>query len=421
MKNVIEALYFLSNSSVQFAEVLTHYSLVYSKEVAIGTLQLTGGLLHALSWVFFFIEGWRDGLLVAGENVESSREKVEMTMLSSIEKVQKGFEQSKLSLDTARDFAVKFIYDNRVISSIMGSAHNETYLFSDIQMSFRELGRDVTVEQFWTDYQNSGCKEIVLLVPGLFCDETLWEDKSETLEDGTSIFYSGLANIFRSKGIFPVSIRFNHGKHIPSNGKDLLLLIDKLYQKYDGKLNILAYSLGSLVTRSFLYYAKRENKPWLKNISSTLLISSPDGGSYLEKVGFWFGFLMESAPVLAFKLIGMIGNLRSDGIKDLSHGIIREEDWRESTQIRRYIRKKYFGELDEIDAYQIYSIFSDKDDSFSEILGDGIIEKDSLEFLKKEVYLKKENPDLRSVLVKKRSHFSIMNAPELFEIVERIW
>ncbi|MCX8000457.1 MAG: alpha/beta hydrolase, partial [Leptospiraceae bacterium] len=88
--------------------------------------------------------------------------------------------------------------------------------------------------------------------------------------------------------------------------------------------------------------------------------------------------------------------------------------------VRRYATKSYYGELDDIDAYQIYSLFSNKEDWFSVLLGDGIIEKPSLEYLKEEVFLKKENPNLRSILVDSHNHFSILDSAELKEWLRNV-
>jgi hypothetical protein len=190
-----------------------------------------------------------------------------------------------------------------------------------------------------------------------------------------------------------------------------LLLTDLLSKDSSLKLNIFCYSIGCLVFRSTLYYA-RENlsEISIKNIDKVIFISSPDGGSYLEKAGFWATFLMERAPTLAIQLIGMIGNLRSDAIKDLSHGVIREEDWNQFNYLSRYWQNHYFGELDNINCYQLYSSFGEENSILQEWLGDGIVELSSLTLLRDNVYLKKDRTQLRSTNITGNNHFTILQS-----------
>ena len=119
------------------------------------------------------------------------------------------------------------------------------------------------------------------------------------------------------------------------------------------------------------------------------------------------------------KIVGFIGNLRSDAIKDLSHGIIREEDWKLGSQIFRYRTEHYFGELDEIDAYQAYSLAGETDNIFQSFFGDGIIEKWSIESLTDKVFNKKLNPETRTLKLLGKNHFQILNAPELIPFIEK--
>lgn len=357
MLPIIQFLHSISEGSVRFAEQLSKLALLSGKEIAGGSLHLTGNLLHFLSLFFFFVEDWEKGLQIARDNVRYSKDVVENAMDSSMEHVEFAFSISSESLEIARKFAIDFIYDNKAISSILGSSHHNSYSLSHIKMSFRKKGVDISVGEAIESIIKENGKTPILYIPGLFCDETVWLDKEEIVEEKKQVSL-GLADSLLRRSYPPLFIRFNHGLHTSQNGDYLLELLDEYFsQSNEPNLHIIAYSQGGLIIRSTLYRAMQLEKPWLNKIKKVLLISSPDGGSYLEKIGFWFGFLMEVSPDTAFKLIGMIGNMRSDGIKDLSHGVIRKEDWESSAQIRRYAMSHYYGELDNIDAYQIYSFF----------------------------------------------------------------
>jgi pimeloyl-ACP methyl ester carboxylesterase len=419
MKNVLDFLLDLSKGSVQLAERISIGTFEVGKGVTETTLHLTGNFLYGLSATFFFMEDWKSILESAGTNVLFSREEVGKKIEDSILDLQNVFADTVSSLHTARDFSEKFIYDNKGISSVIGSSHHDMIGFSDIKMSFRMHEKDVDPKTVWLDFMESGKEKIILLIPGLFCDETLWEGSVDKEAPAYSL---GLVTLFDKMGYYPMFIRFNPGMHVSTNGKTLSEILSELNRYLGGyKLHTLAYSQGGLIFRSALYYGKEAGLSWVKNIGKTILVSSPDGGSYLEKIGFWIGFLFELSPNMALKIIGMIGNLRSDGIKDLSHGVIREEDWRESRQIRRYSKIHYYNELEDIDAYQVYSLFSSEESSFDALLGDGIIEKISIEILSDRVYRQKPNPESRVLKIIGRNHFSVLDAPEFIEKLKEIY
>jgi pimeloyl-ACP methyl ester carboxylesterase len=419
MKHILDILLEVSQTSVELAKKLSVGSFEIGKNVTDLSLSFTGNLLYTLSSLFFFLEDWKNNLEQASSSIFFTKENVAISIQNSIDGLSQAFSNANHSLHIARDFAEQFIYEHKGISSVIGSSHHNLLGISNIKLSFRMNNKNVTPEEVWKDFSNSNKEKIILLVPGLFCDETLWDWKTEVGERTETL---GLASLMESLGYYLIFLRFNPGMHISSNGQELanqLGLLYKYFYKYP--LNILAYSQGGLIVRSALYYGKLWGYNWVQNTGKVVLISSPDGGSYLEKIGFWIGFLLELSPNLALKLIGILGNLRSDGIKDLSHGIIREEDWKTSKQIRRYTMGSYYGELDEVDAYQIYSLFSGEADSFATLLGDGIIEKPSLENLSERVYNKIQDGKKRTYCIYGKNHFSILDSAELSQNLKEIF
>ncbi len=351
-------------------------------------------------------------LHVAGVNVKKASDITVAGMKIAMNSTETAFAVANKSLDIAEDYMIKTLYENKVISSILGSSHDDLISFSKIKMSFRYNQEDIDAQTVIDLYRESGLNKVILYVPGLFCDESLWVKVAE--ED------TGLGDHFLNQGYFPIYIRYNQGAHISVNGKDLEDLLEKLFELEPNlPLNIITYSQGGLVLRSTLYYAKLNSQEFLSKLQKVFIISSPNGGSYIEKIGFWAGMLMQASPFFILKIVGFVGNLRSDAIKDLSHGIIREEDWKLGSQIFRYRTEHYFGELDAIDAYQIYSLAGENDNLFQSFFGDGIIEKWSIESLTDKAFNKKENPETRTLKLLGRNHFQILNAPELIPFIEK--
>lgn len=188
----------------------------------------------------------------------------------------------------------------------------------------------------------------------------------------------------------------------------------------DKTLDVISYSQGGLIFRSALYQSKRNGSQFSKRIRHALVINSPDGGSYIEKIGFWLGLGAESLPILPVHILGFIGNQRSDAIKDLSHGIIREEDWIQNDQMKRYLNDLYFGELDDINATQIYSLVTETESKWSSWIGDGIVEKPSLTLLSDKVYRKKSNPESRVHCLFGTSHYQVMAHPQTSRILREV-
>ncbi len=404
---------------------------IFGKQVLNVTGNVTGNILggvkdildKSMNWTAETLENLSDEkflqvedlpvyLHVAGVNVKRSADIATKGLEIAIDSTEGAFDIANKSLDIAEDYMIKTLYENKVISSILGSSHDDLISFSKIRLLFRHNHEDVNAETIIDLYRESGLSKAILYVPGLFCDETLWMKSAE--ED------TGLGDHFLNQGYFPIYIRYNQGAHISVNGKDLQELIAKLFELEPNlPLSIITYSQGGLVLRSAFYYAKQASAAYLSKIQKVFMISSPNGGSYIEKIGFWAGMAMQASPFFILKIVGFVGNLRSDAIKDLSHGIIREEDWKLGNQLFRYRTEQYFGELDDFDAYQIYSLAGSNDNLFQSFFGDGIIEKWSIESLTDKVFNKKPNPETRTLKILGRTHFQILNAPELIPFIEK--
>jgi hypothetical protein len=285
---------------------------------------------------------------------------------------------------------------------------------SEIQPAFRLDGNDADVDQVVERFTRSGLPRAVFLFPGLLSDEGLWTyDGDEGSIDALLV----------SQGACPIHLRFNPGVHVSQNGKSALELMQGFMERFPGtnaRFDALTFSLGGLILRSALYQARQRDIDIASRLGRVVLVSCPDGGSYLEKLGFLLATGLEDSYLPVLHLLGQIGNQRSDAIRDLSHGIIREEDWKNYTHFKRYGRRRYFGELDDVDAYQIYSLIHEGHDLWKEWIGDGIVEKASLTLLS-QVYNNKGPAAERVHEVRGKSHFQVLHAAETRAILARIF
>lgn len=349
----------------------------------------------------------------SGESLRNAGEKTEQGLSQALTSTAKAMHQALDALEMADVVVKRTLFENIPVSSIVGESFAGLVTTSHIKASFRMNGSDVGYQDVIKDWKESKLPYLILCIPGLFCDEGLWSSKGEV----------PISETMKESGYYPIFLRFNPGIHLSTNAKAMLGLLEQLLNSPeldDKTLDVISYSQGGLIFRSALYQSKQKDGFFGKKIRHALIINSPDGGSYIEKIGFWLGLGAESLPILPVSIIGFIGNQRSDAIKDLSHGIIREEDWVQNKQIQRYVTDSYFGELDDIDATQIYSLVTEEESKWSSWIGDGIVEKPSLTLLSDKVYRKKLNPEERVFCLLETSHYQVITHPRTKEILKDV-
>lgn len=355
----------------------------------------------------------------AGEALLQAESSTTRGMALAITASREAFNTTLEALDLADEVTRRALFENIHVASVVGESFIGVTV-SQLKPSYRLDGEDVTIEDIINDFKKSGRKKIVICVPGLFCDEDLWSDHENP--DNPYDF----EKIFEKHDRYPVKLRFNPGIHISENGRALLNLLSQLIQHQafreleQNHFDIIAYSQGGLILRSALYQSNLTESKLSENIRTALLIGSPDGGSYLEKFGFWVGLLLELSLIPNLQLLGQVSNRRSDAIKDLSHGVIRREDWEKKWHISRYFNELYFGELDDVDAYQLFSLISEEDDPLHSWLGDGVVETGSLMYLSERVYKKKSSPEKRVNFLAEQSHFQVLHNRESADLLDYI-
>lgn len=128
-------------------------------------------------------------------------------------------------------------------------------------------------------------------------------------------------------------LNYNTGRRISANGRSLSNTLEDLVQRNPSitSINLIGHSMGGLVSRSALFYGKQNMYEWLHRIDNLVCLGSPHHGAALERFGFTLQEKIGHFPLV--KLIGHLVNIRSDGILDLRHGSVRDDDW-EHNEIR---------------------------------------------------------------------------------------
>lgn len=160
---------------------------------------------------------------------------------------------------------------------------------------------------------------VVILAHGLCMNHLSW-DPGENTGLGEHISY-------HQRQATVLYLSYNTGRRISSNGRSLSNLLEELVRKNPNitHIDLIGHSMGGLVSRSALFYAKQNTYEWFNHVENLVCIGSPHHGAVLERLGFMLQQRMGQIP-FASVFAGLV-NVRSSGILDLRYGSVRDDDW----------------------------------------------------------------------------------------------
>ena len=129
-------------------------------------------------------------------------------------------------------------------------------------------------------------------------------------------------------GYSPVYVRYNSGRHVSENGKDLATLLEGLVATWPEQVDellLVGHSMGGLVIRSACHYAQQSPHAWPQRVRHVFYLGSPHLGAPLARVAGLAGWALSLLPETR-PFVTMV-NGSSAGIKDLRHGYLLPDDW----------------------------------------------------------------------------------------------
>jgi len=129
-------------------------------------------------------------------------------------------------------------------------------------------------------------------------------------------------------GYTPLYVRYNSGRHISENGRELGSLLERITAAWPVEVQEIAlvgHSMGGLVARSACHY--HADSDWASKVRHVFMLGSPHRGAPLETVALAVCAAMSRLPET--RSLANALNARSAGIKDLGCGYLVDEDWRE--------------------------------------------------------------------------------------------
>ncbi len=127
-------------------------------------------------------------------------------------------------------------------------------------------------------------------------------------------------------GYTPVYIRYNSGRHISENGRELARLLSEVTAAWPVEVTeiaLIGHSMGALVARSGCHYGAGEQ--WVTRVRHVFALGAPHLGAPLEQVTNAAGAALARLPET--RAFAAALNIRSAGIKDLRRGFLIDEDW----------------------------------------------------------------------------------------------
>lgn len=172
--------------------------------------------------------------------------------------------------------------------------------------------------------------KVLLLIHGLCMNDLQWT----TQHEGQVVNHG--ETLAKAMGCTLLTLRYNTGLHISSNGHSLAALLAQLQADWPvplREIHVLAHSMGGLVVRSSVHAATQTSMRWLKQLQTLIFLGTPHHGAPLEWAGNRVDVILASTPHTA--PFAHLAKLRSSGITDLRYGLLLDEDWAGRDRFRR--------------------------------------------------------------------------------------
>jgi len=162
---------------------------------------------------------------------------------------------------------------------------------------------------------------VVVLVHGMMSTEAIWSYPASPADDYGAL----MAHDF---GFTPLYVRYNSGASIVDNGAQLARLLQSMVEGYPvpiEELVLLGYSMGGLLVRRACRVAELENLAWLELVKRAFYVGTPHLGAPAERMGRVVSAVLRAIDDPYTRLISELGDLRSQGIRDLGDAHLHDE------------------------------------------------------------------------------------------------
>lgn len=159
---------------------------------------------------------------------------------------------------------------------------------------------------------------LVVFVHGLVETDLAWSYRAERHWGDPAVSYGGLLE--RDHGWHPLTVRYNTGRSVSSNGAelaDLLARVATAWPRPIRRIALVGHSMGGLVALTALAHDER---PWRELVDVVVTLGSPREGAPLERAAEIVEQAGARIPTAAW--IGALLSVRSVGIRDLHDPLV---------------------------------------------------------------------------------------------------
>ena len=211
---------------------------------------------------------------------------------------------------------------------------------------------------------------ILLLVHGLCMNELQWD----VAHQGQPVNHGEM--LAATLGYSPVYLRYNSGRHISHNGRELAAQLETLLAHWPVPVEsicVLAHSMGGLLIRSAVHYGQQSAMRWPETVRQLIFLGTPHHGAPLERVGNQVHHLLAATPFTA--PFAVLGRVRSAGITDLRYGNVLDEDWQGRNRFDRHADLRRSLSLPEgIACFTVAASRAGKQSKLADrLIGDGLV------------------------------------------------
>jgi pimeloyl-ACP methyl ester carboxylesterase len=212
----------------------------------------------------------------------------------------------------------------RAVLSALNGAFGDTLVRRGnplaLRMAFRRRGRDLSLTpgSLAEAYPNAKPR-LAVFVHGLCETEDAWK-----LGAARHVPYGHRMEI--ELGYSPLYLRYNTGRHISENGRELAGALEDLISAWPTDVHevvLIGHSMGGLVSRSACHYGA--DSKCVAKVRHVFTLGTPHRGAPLEQVTNAASAALARLPET--RPLARALNIRSSGIKDLRYGYLLDECW----------------------------------------------------------------------------------------------
>ena len=297
-----------------------------------------------------------------------------------------------------------------ILNGVIGDYLEEKNNPLQLGMEFRSQSKSVQLnaKSLKENFPNNSGK-IILMIHGSCMSSLQWTRNNHNHGEI-------LANDLNKTLLY---LNYNSGRHISTNGKNLNKLLKTLSKNWPvpiKEIAIIAHSMGGLVTRSTLHYAKKQNQNWAKSLKKVVFLGTPHHGSPIEKIGNYLDLVLATVPYA--NPFAKLGKIRSAGVTDLRYGNIIDKDWKNKNRFELKSDDRQTIQLPkEIEFYAIAGVLSNK---LNNLLGDSLVDL-------KSALGKHKNPDKdlnflkeNTLILFENNHLDLLSNPQITDKL-KVW